>query len=197
MEESYILNDINGLNKRKLGRKEKKYIEKMEKEKEKEKNIKKIKEERKIKEKIKEKKKEKIKEEKKENKKRLDKNKTPKLFNKNLKSKRKGKKNNNIDYSEENSEENSKINIINTSKDGFDIINDNNMNKEYKQKSKKIGLKIMKENNKSDSFGNNIIKAYEKLSVFYKKENNNNKDILYNPELITYLKLSEKQLRNA
>ena len=197
MEESYILNDINGLNKRKLGRKEKKYIEKMEKEKEKEKNIKKIKEERKIKEKIKEKKKEKIKEEKKENKKRLDKNKIPKLFNKNLKSKRKGKKNNNIDYSEENSEENSKINIINTSKDGFDIINDNNMNKEYKQKSKKIGLKIMKENNKSDSFGNNIIKAYEKLSVFYKKENNNNKDILYNPELITYLKLSEKQLRNA
>jgi len=55
MEESYILNDIKGENKRKLGRKEKKYIEKKEKEKEKERRIKKSKEEKKIKHKKKEK----------------------------------------------------------------------------------------------------------------------------------------------
>ena len=197
MEESYILNDINGANKRKLGRKEKKYIEKKEKEKEKEKNTKRIKEERKIKEK----KKEKIKEErekKKENKEKVNKNiKIPKLFNKNLKLKRNGKRNNKIDYSEENSEENSKINIINTSKDEFDIINNNNINKESKPRSTKLRLNITKENNQNDNFENNIIKAYEKLSEFYKNKNNNKKDIVYNPELISRLKLTEKKLRNA
>ena len=194
MEESFILNDINGENKRKLGKKEKKYIEKKAKEKEKEKNIKRIKEEKKIKEK----KKEKIKEEKEEKKEKVNKNiKIPKLFNKNLKSKRNGKRNNKIDYSEENSEENSKINIINTSKDEFDIINNNNINKESKPRSTKLRLNITKENNQNDNFENNIIKAYEKLSEFYKNKNNNKKDIVYNPELISRLKLTEKKLRNA
>ena len=190
MEESYILNDIKGENKRKLGRKEKKYIEKKEKEKEKERRIKKSKEEKKIKDK----KKEKIKEEKKENKQKINNNsKIPKLLNKNLKSKRNGKKNNDIDYSEENS----KINIINTSDDGLDIINDNNMSKENKQKSKKMRLNIIKENEQNQNFENNIIKAYEKLSIFYKNENNIKNDLVYNPELIACIKLCEKKLRNA
>ena len=190
MEESYILNDIKGENKRKLGRKEKQYIEKKEKEKEKEKIIKKKKEDKKIKEKIKEKKKEEEKENK-EKEKRNENIKIPKLFNKNLKSKR--KRQNDFQYSEENS----KINIINTSKDGIDIINDDNIRKENKQKSKKLKLNIRKEN-QSEEFENNIIKAYEKLSTFSKKEKNNkNEDIVYNPDLISCLKLCEKKLRNA
>ena len=190
MEESYILNDIKGENKRKLGRKEKKYIEKKEKEKEKEKIIKKKKEDKKIKEKIKEKKKEEEKENK-EKEKRNENIKIPKLFNKNLKSKR--KRQNDFEYSEENS----KINIINSSKYGLDIINDDNIRKENKQKSKKLKLNIRKEN-QSEEFENNIIKAYEKLSIFSKKEKNNkNEDIVYNPDLISCLKLCEKKLRNA
>ena len=186
MDENYILNDEKGQNERKIGRKEKKELERKKqlKEKKKEKEIQKKKEE------IKKKEKEKLKEEKREQTNKEDKNeksKIQKLFSKNLKTKKKKKKS----YEEENS----KINILKETKDGLGLIN--NSDKQYKTKSQNLKLNVGKNSNQIENFENNIIKAYEKLSSFYKSDKNKKNGYDYSPQIIACLKSSEKKLRTA
>ena len=168
MEENFILND--GPEQIKLGRKEKKELEKKKKQKEKkiEKEIKKNKEI--IKKKEKEKKREEIKE-KNIKKKKSENNKTPAIFSKNLRTKKKIQEKNEEDSSEEVIEENSGI----------------------APKSKKSKLY------QNENFENSIIKAYEKLSSFYNSKKNEKiiSDKEYDPQLISILRSCEKKLRNA
>ena len=180
MEENFILNDSTE-KERKLGRKERKEIEKRKKQKEKKKEIEAKKNENKIKKEEEDKKKEEISGKNKKSQK--IENKIPKIFTKSIKSKKIRQKK----YEEESSEENSKIDTLNSSKNGLDIINDNI------QKSKKLRLK---EYNRNENFENNIIKTYEKLSLFHKNNKRKNEN-LYEPQLTPPLKLCEKKLRNA
>ena len=180
MEENFILNDSTE-KERKLGRKERKEIEKRKKQKEKKKEIEAKKNENKIKKEEEDKKKEEISGKNKKSQK--IENKIPKIFTKSIKSKKIRQKK----YEEESSEENSKIDTLNSSKNGLDIINDNT------QKSKKPRSK---EHNRNENFENNIIKTYEKLSLFHKNNKRKNEN-LYEPQLTPPLKLCEKKLRNA
>ena len=168
MEENFILNE--GQEQIKLGRKEKKELEKKKKQKEKklEKEIKKNNE--KIKKREKQKRQEEIKE-KNIKKKKPENIKTPAIFSKNLKTKKRLSEKNEEDSSEE-------------------VFDDTNIS----QKSKKLKLY------QNEPFENSIIKAYEKLSSFYnnnKKKEKITNDKEYDPQLISILRSCEKKLRNA
>jgi len=102
--------------------------------------------------------------------KKLENVKTPKIFSKNLRSKKVSEKN----YEGESSEEESKMN---KSKEG----------KKLKKSKSNIGYH-------NENFENSIIKAYEKLSLYYKgkKKDKKKEENEYNPELISCLKSCEK-----